>query len=113
MRQRVFVIRPVLQFDIEFQIVLQARLGQIARARDDAAFVPVAVRESHDVDLRVQVVRGVGSDCRLTGANPLDEFVNAGFNAIRMIGMTDRATDVGSLTAKVGLQVQRTRPLGQ
>ncbi|MDR3411606.1 MAG: hypothetical protein P4L87_11805, partial [Formivibrio sp.] len=44
------VVRPILQFDIELKVFCETRLSKIARPRDDAPFIPIALNESHDID---------------------------------------------------------------
>ena len=74
------VVRTVFQLDIEFEIILQARLGEIAGAGDDATLIAVAVLECHDVELGVNALGRVSANFKFTRLDPLHELADPIFN---------------------------------
>ena len=87
------VVGAVLQLDVELQIVLQARLGEVARTGDDAAFVAVALVERHDVELGVNALRRISADFQFAGLDPLHELADAVFNVRTVAGLLEFAQD--------------------
>ena len=60
--------------------MLQTRRGEIAGARNDASCVSVSLTESHYVDFRVDIFRGIRFDFEFLGPYPVNELLDTCLN---------------------------------
>ncbi len=90
---RELVVGAVLQLDVELQIVLQARFGEVARTGDDAALVAVALVERHDVELGVNALGRIRADFQFAGLDPFHEFADAVFDFGTVAGFLELVQD--------------------
>ena len=82
-----FVVCAVFQLDVEFKVIHQPGLCEVAGTGNDPTHVPVFLNEGHDVELGVDVLRRIRLDLKLPALQPLQELHHPLFNVPAVFGL--------------------------